>query len=463
MVPGYEIIESLGRGGMGEVFSARQESLGREVAVKVLRADLPATGWLPERFEREARTMAALHHPNLVTVHDSLRLADGRTAIVMELVRGGALRAHLENLTVAQALTWTRQVAAGLAAAHAAGIVHRDVKPENVLIDDTGAARVSDFGMAFSAAPEATRYTQTGTSLGTLGYMAPEQLRGGATDARADVFSLGVMLYEMLTGQLPQGSFSPVSELRADVPPRIDTIIQACLRPEPERRPADMAELLGLLDGVEKTSRGFSRRHAIGVALAASVVGSGWWWQRPVKERWQRIAWPGSLDASAIKGGWRIEDGALISDEQIAIIAVAPQMPDTFLLRLRFVRLSGDVSVGVFFKNPRGTSVCTLAGRGRNRGGVQMVDGRTLDDGDYFELPIVNGRPYLWEIEIRPERVRMWVDGKLKDVRDIAGKPLGVPGTWAWEPGRESPALLLGSWQSATRFESLEWKPLNER
>jgi serine/threonine protein kinase len=472
VVPGYEIIESLGRGGMGEVFRARQESLGREVAVKVLRADLPATGWLPERFEREARTMAALDHPNLVTVHDSLQLADGRTAIVMELVRGGALRRRIEDspggLSTEQALTWTSQIAAGLGAAHAAGIVHRDVKPENVLLDDHGTARVTDFGMAFSSAPDSTRYTQTGTALGTLGYMAPEQLRGSVADARADVFSLGVMLYEMLTGRLPQGSFSRASELRRGVPRRVDAIVSACLRPEPERRLASMTELLRMLDEVEKAprTRWIPRRRAVGAALAASVAGAGYWWwsNRPAEDPpWRRIAWPQNPSAAAIMGAWRIEDGALISDDTIAIVPVAQHMPAAFLLRLRFVRLSGDVSIGVFFKNARGTAVCTLAGRGRNRGGLQMVDGRTLDDGDFFEMRIVNGRLYEWEIEIRPESVRMWVDGELKDVRDIAGKPLDVPGTWVWRPEPGSPALLLGSWQSSTRFESLEWKPLNKR
>src|SRR5687767_7939644 len=114
-VPGYEILESLGRGGMGEVFRARQESLGREVAVKILRSDLPAAGWLPERFEQEARTMATLRHPHVVTVHDCVRLDDGHVAIVMELINGGSLRTHLaaapDGLPLAQALRWAREIA----------------------------------------------------------------------------------------------------------------------------------------------------------------------------------------------------------------------------------------------------------------------------------------------------------------------------------------------------------------
>ena len=462
------MLESLGRGGMGEVFRAWQESLGREVAVKILRSDLRADGWLPERFEREARTMAALRHPNLVTVHDCVRLADGRIAIVMELVDGGALRRHIApgGLPFAQALAWARDIAEGLRAAHAAGIVHRDVKPENVLIDAQGCARVGDFGMAFSIAPETSRFTQTGTALGTLGYMAPEQLRGEAVDVRTDVFSFGVMLYEMLTGYLPQGSFSRARELRPEVPAALDAFIQAALRPEPARRPADMAAALRALDARAAV---FTRRRMLAASVAASFAGVGWWMIKrkppvenkpaPVTEApWQRIRWPLDPRVSAISGEWWVNDEWLTSSDKICILAVAHEMPPAYDMRLRFRRIGGMSSVGVFFGTPRGMGVCTLDGRGMNLGGVQSVNERTLEEGGGFEMPLVNGRTYEWTIELRPARVRTWIDGELKNERDIAGATLSVPDTWAWKPGAKTPALLLGSWNSATRFEWLEWR-----
>lgn len=459
-VPGYELLELLGRGGMGEVFLARQVSLGREVAVKILHAE---SGWMPERFEHEARTMAALNHPNLVTVHDCVRLADGRVAIVMERIEGGSLRVRIceGGLPLAQALAWARDIALGLGAAHAAGIVHRDVKPENVLIDAAGNARVTDFGLAFSTAAESARFTQTGTSMGTLGYMAPEQIRGGAVDVRTDVFSLGVLLYELLTGRLPQGAFRSARELRPEVSAAVDGFIQRALCPEPERRPASTAELLRALDSRPAL---LTRRRVLATAL---VGGVGWWalQKKPVpqpvpqpEEQWKRIAWPSN--PAAVAGAWRVENGALISDERIAIVPVADALTESWRIRLRFTRLTGMHSVAIFFRTMQGTAAATLAGRGRNVGGLQSVDDSTLDDSGGFEFPLENGRGYEWVIELRGGRFKMWVDGGQKYERIIGDKRLSVPRTWAWTPPTRSAALLLGSWNSATRFESLEWRAL---
>ncbi|MEO7318997.1 MAG: serine/threonine-protein kinase [Chthoniobacteraceae bacterium] len=461
-LPGYKILESLGRGGMGEVFRARQESLGREVAVKILRSDLHSDGWLPERFEREARTMAALRHPNLVTVHDCVRLDGGGLAIVMELVDGGALRRHIADggLPLAQALVWARDIAEGLRAAHEAGIVHRDVKPENVLIDGHGRARVGDFGMAFSTAAEVARFTQTGTALGTVGYMAPEQLRGEAVDARTDVFSFGVLLYEMLTGRLPQGSFSRARELRREVPEALDAFVLTALRPEPARRPAGMADALRALDAMPAI---FTRRRVLAAGVAAAVAGVSWWVgkRKPAsvtEPPWQRIEWPADPGASAIAGKWWKDGGWLLTDDKICILPVLREMPRACDFRMRFRRLGGIHSIAIFVGTPRGMGVCTLDGRALHLGGLQSVNGKTLQDGGGFEMALENGRTYEWTIEWRPGRVRMWLDGQLKNERDIAGATLSVPETWAWTPDAKTPPVLIGSWNSPTRFEWIEWR-----
>jgi serine/threonine protein kinase len=481
-VPGYEILESLGRGGMGEVFRARQESLGRAVAVKILRADLPATGWLPERFEQEARTMAALQHPNVVTVHDCVRLHDGRVAIVMELISGGSLRARLsdapEGLPLALALRWAREIAEGLRTAHGAGLVHRDVKPDNILIDDAGTARVSDFGLSFSGDLSRTRYTQTGAAAGTPGYMPPEIWNRGVADVRSDVFSYGAMLYEMFTGRLPQGSFPPPRMLRADIPPALSETIVAALRPDPAHRPADMGAMLrALTPGGTR----FTRRRVIATVSAGTAAGVAagavhWWNHRdekvpdksiaapPAPEPagpWTKIPWPTVPAPLAISGGWSLEkSGVLISNSQICILPISGIPPRPCRMRLRFRRLEGELSIGIFFRTAMGTAVCTLDGRGRHLGGVQMVDGLTLEQSGGFFLPLENGREYEFTVEIRPEQVRMWVDGTLRDERNIDNRPLGVPDTWNWVPGPRTAAVHIGSWESPTEFYSLEWLPL---
>lgn len=469
-VPGYELLESLGRGGMGDVFRARQGSLGRIVALKLLRPDLAATGWLPERFEQEARTMAALQHPNVVTVHDSVRLEDGRVAIVMEFIGGGSLREKLHGapggLPLPQALTWARQIADGLRAAHSAGVVHRDVKPDNVLIDEAGTARVSDFGLAFSGGEARTRYTGTGAAAGTPGYMPPEIWRGESADVRSDVFSFGAMLYEMLTGRLPQGSFPPPRALRPDISSALNDTIVAALRPDPADRPRDMSAMLRALS--VKSGR-FSRRAVIASATAGAAAGLAagafhWWKNRGADasgtgESWTRIPWPDPPMAAAIKGGWSHEGEVLRSDDQICIVAIPGIQPKPCRLRLRFRRLAGELSIGMFFRAAGGVAVCTLDGRGRHLGGVQMVDRLSLDEYGGFTLQLENGREYEWIVEISSQRVRMWVDGLLRDERDIAGKVLAVPGTWDWVPGARPATIHLGSWESPAEFLSLEWQP----
>jgi serine/threonine protein kinase len=376
------------------------------------------------------------------------------------------------GLPVDQAMVWFRQIAAGLRAAHDAGIVHRDVKPENVLIDSTGAARVSDFGMAFSEQPDSTRYTQTGTSLGTFGYMAPEQFRGGVVDARSDIFSLGAMFYEMLTGKLPQGSLSPAGELRPEIPKPVDEAIQSCLRPDPEHRPPDIASVLRVIDTRQKSPL-ITRRRALLAGAAATLIAADFWMNRqqpppaatrtdlpPAKPDWSSVAWPADPQRSAISGGWRRDGNALVSDEQICILPLAQTLPESWAVRMRFRRLTSEFSVEIFFRTRNGTASFTLDAWQRGLAGVQVVDGKAVDETDGFRLHLENGRTYELMVEYRVGRVAIHVDGQLRQERDIAGKPLSVAYPWSWQPGEKSPDLMIGSWKSSTRFESAEFRPL---
>ena len=259
----YEIQSPLGAGGMGEVYSATQNSLGRKVAIKVLAS---ASALDPERlrrFEQEARAASALNHPNIISIYDVGR--DGATSyIAMELVDGKTLRALLETgpLGIKKALQIATQIADGLAKAHAAGIVHRDLKPENVMVSRDGFVKILDFGLAkllpsldssdssSETMTVAAPATHPGMVMGTAGYMSPEQARGGEIDYRSDIFSFGSMLYEMVAGKQPFKGAStaqtlaaiieddpqPVAEANPKTPTPLRWIIERCLAKDPEDR-----------------------------------------------------------------------------------------------------------------------------------------------------------------------------------------------------------------------------------
>ncbi|MBK8977760.1 MAG: serine/threonine protein kinase [Planctomycetes bacterium] len=236
--PELRIVGLIGRGGMGAVYRAHDARLDRDVAIKVLPPALAADPAFAERFAREARALARLQHPHVLAVHDFGQRGDLHY-LLTEFVDGVDLRRLMSmgRLPPEEALRIVPQVCAALQFAHDHGIVHRDIKPENVLIDTQGNVRVADFGLAriLGESHGAPSLTATSQLLGTPHYMAPEQLRGAAVDHRADIFALSVMLYEMLTGQLPIGHFTPPSK-RAGTAPRLDDIVMRALAEEPERR-----------------------------------------------------------------------------------------------------------------------------------------------------------------------------------------------------------------------------------
>jgi len=244
MLPQYEIECMLGRGGMGVVYKGRQKDLDRVVAIKLLPAEMAADEQFVERFRREARTLAKLHHPGIVAVYEFGQTVEGHLFFVMEYVAGTDLRRLMktQNLDSGQALAVVSQICEALRAAHEQGVIHRDIKPENVLVTESGQIKLADFGLSRPTEEDASRrFTMTNMVMGTPDYMAPEQ-RSGQADHRADIFALGVMLYEMLTGQVPRGAFDlPSRKLQVDV--RIDEVVVKALQEEPERRYQNVAEM----------------------------------------------------------------------------------------------------------------------------------------------------------------------------------------------------------------------------
>jgi len=250
----YEIVAAIGRGGMGEVWRARDPRLGRDVAIKV------SAQQFTDRFEREARAIAALNHPNICTLHDV-----GPNYLVMELIEGPTLADRIAQgpIPLEEALAIARQITDALEAAHDKGIVHRDLKPANIKVKPDGSVKVLDFGLAKSAEQvELTENSPTmlsvaGTILGTAAYMAPEQARGRPTDKRADIFAFAIVLHEMVTGKRLFGG-EDASEMLAkvirdepdlsDAPPRIHRLLVECLRKDPRKRLRDIGDVWRLLD-----------------------------------------------------------------------------------------------------------------------------------------------------------------------------------------------------------------------
>ncbi len=253
----YRLDELLGRGGMSEVWRAEDLELGRRVAIKLLAPNADNA-----RFEREARAVASLAHPNVTQLYDYGE-ADGRPYIVLEYMPGGTLEQRLRDgkpLPDDEAFAIAAGTAAGLAHAHARGVVHRDLKPANVLFDEEGRAKLADFGIARMVSGDGT-LTEAGTVLGTAAYISPEQAAGAPASEASDVYSFGVILYRMLTGRLPFESSDPmqlvmqhrddtpppVASFRADAPAALESTATAALAKDPRDRPPDGAALLAEL------------------------------------------------------------------------------------------------------------------------------------------------------------------------------------------------------------------------
>lgn len=332
-VGSYVIARELGRGGMGRVYLATDSKLGREVALKVLDASLAASPSQRQRLRREARAAAQLSHPGICTVYALEEVADD-IIIAAEYIDGKTLRAEIDagqRPPGEQVERTMRELVSALAAAHARGITHRDLKPENVMRDKKGSIKILDFGLALvddeKTGLHGPRVTMPGAVVGTPAYMAPEQIAGGAADARTDLFALGVLMFEYATGVHPfdaptavaiwarvlEGQPTPLAGVRQDLSSPVVAAIMRCLERDPARRFANAQELLVALDiasaaaaqPVERGSVGWWRTHmitAIGLyALAAAAV----WGVSTLRLSWAGEVFMATSVLATIGGVWR--------------------------------------------------------------------------------------------------------------------------------------------------------------
>jgi serine/threonine protein kinase len=273
----YRIKKRLGRGGMAEVYLAEQKSLGRKVAIKLMHAFLLSDQDFLNRFKREARAMASLSHPHIVSVYDFDTYGEDSYYLVMEYIDGGTLKAHLQELAarkermpLERVVTLITQTADALAYAHNRGMVHRDIKPGNIMLDgETGKAVLTDFGIVKLLGGQTAAYTMTGALIGTPAYMSPEQALGKPGDARVDIYSLGVLLFQMTTGKLPFDADTPLAvvlkhvndptplpvSFNPGIPPDLQAVVMKAMAKDPEDRYQTAAELAAALRAVNLTTQ----------------------------------------------------------------------------------------------------------------------------------------------------------------------------------------------------------------
>jgi hypothetical protein len=279
-IPGYEIQRELGRGGMAVVYAAIEAELGREVAIKVVRSDGPEPGHI-QRLENEARGLAALHHPHIVDLYRFGRTADGALFYVMPLLQGGSLEERPRPMPEAEVVALLDKVLDALTHAHASDIVHRDIKPGNILFDRHGRPMLADFGAAFMRKRD-QRITTHGGAIGSSGYMSPEQARGLEVDARSDLYSTAVLAFELLTGARPfdgpDGLAIALAQLEKPVPrlpPELkhwQAFFDKALSVGPAARYADAGEMRAAMHGLRKSSYGGAGRSPVPMLVAALVL-----------------------------------------------------------------------------------------------------------------------------------------------------------------------------------------------
>ncbi len=494
-VPGLRINALVGRGGMGAVYSAEQPSLGRLVAVKLLPPEPTSDPLARERLEREARLLASLEHPHILKVHAFGTLLDGTPYLVTEWAAQGDLAARLTTtgpIAPPQAALWISQIASALDAAHAAGVVHRDLKPANILIRADDTVALGDFGLARADGPGfTTALTVSGVMFGTFDYMAPEQFaapnhetRGIVTPA-CDIYALGVVAYQLLTGRLPRGAYTRPSILVPGLSPLFDKLIDTTLAARPDARPPSAGDFARRFASIanQRRPRGLRPAHAYLLGFVLLLLAISWRASSTAPAGHPKVI---ELDQpstgitrtepepigktpvlsttnparDARSGRWSRMNGELHSDNDIAVLRLPLSLPETmrYELVLEFTRQSGRHSVGITLPTLSGTGIFELDAWESGLGGLQLVDGRDLRaQPAAFATPLTNGHRQQLHLVVNGDSVQTTWNGRLLGEIRLQGRKLAIPDLW--QMGHD-PGLSLCTWKSPTVFHRVEFRVL---
>ncbi|MBI3363323.1 MAG: protein kinase [Ignavibacteriae bacterium] len=449
----YKILEKLGEGGMGVVYKAEDTKLDRMVALKFLPPHLNASEQDKARFIQEAKAAATLNHPNICTIHD-IQEHDGQMFIVMEFVDGQTLRDKKSTISFKQAVDIGIQIADGLAAAHEKGIVHRDIKPENIMIRKDGIAQIMDFGLAKlrASGSKITRLTKEGSTVGTAGYMSPEQVQGQDTDHRSDIFSYGVLLYELLTGQLPFKGVhetalayeivnvdpAPMMSVKPEIDPSLDAIVLECLAKEPDERTQSAKQVSVDLKRYRRESsrQRVSRVTAARPAFKPSSVG-------PAEDSYQEQSDHVQLSKSSNKLLWFMAAMFFIGMAAFAVLyfkrpSLEVQSVWSYLLppeKLTFATQSAGAGEWEIALSPDGSMLAFLAADSSGKTHLMV---RPLNALSAKELPATEGAYYpFWSPDNR--FIGFFQSGKMKKIEAAGGPPVTIC---------EAPDARGGSWSS---------------
>ena len=445
-LPNYEVLDLIGRGGMGMVYKARQVSLDRIVAIKLLPREIIRDDIdFKQRFKLEAQTMARLSHPGIVAVHDFGETEDGQLFFVMEFIDGQDLAKLIEQrgaLPVDEVLRIFRAVAEALVYAHREGVIHRDIKPANVLIKASGEVKVADFGLAKIVAPGTVALTATSTSMGSHDFAAPEVFAHGAdADHRADVFSLGVMLYQMLTGTIPRGMFKLPSERVPELGSRFDEIVCMALEQDREDRFQSVSEMLEALhlpatEALAVVARDAPRALAVTtpvrrlswprVAMAAAliVLAAGYWFWPPSQrarpsEGWTDVLSQVDLKQHLLDGYWRMINGELQNrfdiGHGVVELPMAPKGGYDLRVRLTCVRDGGGHSNILFRYRDCGGDL-SFTDYATPRVGLASFDGKKASEHGLLTERLTRfltlGQPREILLRVRDEGLTVDLDGE---------------------------------------------------